>query len=88
MSREMIWAPTAVPMLEPKTTPSDCTKVRTPALTIAITIIMVTDDDSRKVVATAPVNTAAKRLVVHLLRKLFMRSVPICSSPSDRRVTP
>ncbi len=64
-SSAKIWLDTVVPMFEPRITPSDCWNVSSPPFTSAITRMMVTDDESRMVVAMVPVARPAKRFVVN-----------------------
>ena len=94
-SSAKIWLDTVVPMFEPMMTPSDCGNVTRPPLTSAITRMMVTDEESRRVVATAPVSTAARRLVVNRpssprARSLASGSIAVASwkTPNRKRTSP
>jgi hypothetical protein len=84
----MTWLDTVVPTLAPRMTPSDCTNERSPASTSAITMMIVTDDESRAAVATVPVATPAKRFAVARASTRRMRSPATARIPAARRDTP
>ena len=74
-------------MLEPITTASDSAKPSSPAFTRAITMMMVTDEESMAMVAAVPVSTPVNRFRVKRASPSLRRFPDKRFSASDNRVT-
>ena len=90
-----ICAVTVVPTLAPKITPTDCTRVMSPALTKPTTSTMVTEDDWITAVTIAPVKGPQHRgacqlgqQCVHLLAAAACKPSVIFSMPYRNSASP
>jgi hypothetical protein len=84
----MSWLEMVVPMFAPRMTPRDCTNESAPASTSAITMMIVTDEESSTAVTAVPVSTPVTRLVVARASRRRKRSPATTRIPSASRETP
>ena len=78
-----IWAVKVVPTLAPMMTPMDWARDMSPAVMKPTTSTVVTDEELRTTVTSAPVAAPTKRLRVSEPSSFFMRSAAAVLRPSD-----